>query len=384
MKLLNKNILFVLGGTSEPTKGGVSRVCDNLTKPFSVEGASVYIISSDNSYIGNYKDSWIFPSPKVTDIANSNFLLNLQNQYKFNYVIIEDPQEAWVISAVECLKGRTFLIGHLHNSPFGLYSYVSRLKPQFLADSKIIRNLVFYKKRKAVKNHYKKVSNLLDKLVLLSDRYESELYKLAEFRPEQVIAIPNPFPQIDYKDHKKNNTILFVGRIANPQKRVFALLDIWKRLAPQLPDWDMKIVGEGPQLKECKAKAQKMRLERISFEGHQVPDKYYNDSKLFVMTSLYEGFPMTLVEAMQYKCVPIAFDSFAALSEILDEGNCGLLVPSFSEKLFTSAVMRLALDNDKLSEMASNCRNKSIQYAPSLIADKWISLFNDSEILVMR
>lgn len=379
MKLLNKNILFVLGGTSDPTKGGVSRVCDNLAQPFSAEGASVYIISSDNSYIGNYKESWIFPAPKIINSENSHFLLNLQNQYDFNFVIVEDPQEAWVISAVECLKGRTFLIGHLHNSPFGLYSYVSRLKPQFLADSKIIRKLIFNKKSKAVKSHYQKASKLLDRIVLLSDRYGSELNKLAEFRTEQVIGIPNPFPKIDYVEHKKDNTILFVGRIANPQKRVFALLNIWKRIAPQLPDWNMKIVGEGPQLNECKKKALKMKLERISFEGHQIPDKYYNESKILVMTSLYEGFPMTLVEAMQYYCVPIAFDSFAALSEILDEGKCGMLVPAFSEKQFVNAVMRLALDDYKLSIMASNCRNKSLQYTPSVIAEKWTSLFNDLE-----
>lgn len=377
MNLFNRNILFVIGGPSDPLRGGVSRVCDNLTKSFTAEGAFVYAVSTDNNYIGDYKQSWMFPHPNTVSNENAILLMDIQTKYNFNYVIVEDPQEAWIINAVEILKGRTYLIGHLHNSPFGLYSYTNRLNCQFLIDSRIIRKLIFYQKRRNVRKHYQKVSKLFDKMVLLSDSYKSELNKLADFCSDQVLGIPNPFPMIDYVEHNKTNTILFVGRIANPQKRVFALLSIWKKLAPKLPDWNMKIVGDGPQLNECITKAKLMKLERITFEGHQIPDNYYNESKILIMTSLYEGFPMTLVEAMQYKCVPVAFNSFSSLSEILDEGNSGILVPPFNEKKFVNAVLKLALNDYELSEMAFKCRNKSLQYKPSIVVKKWISLFKD-------
>lgn len=379
MELYNTKILFVLGGSSDPTKGGVSRVCDNLTKSFTSEGATVFIISTDNSYVGSYKESWKFPRPRVVCPNNIEKLENLQTLYNFTYVIIEDPQEAWIINAVEVLKGRTILIGHFHNSPFGLYSYVSRLRPLFLVECNIVRKLIFYRKSRIVRKHYQRVSNLLDRMVLLSDAYKFELNQLALFRSDQVVGIPNPFPKIDYVEHKKSNTILYVGRVANPQKRVFALLNIWKRLSSKLPEWEMKIVGDGPQLNECKIRAQKMKLERIFFEGHQTPDHYYNDSKILLMTSLYEGFPMTIVEAMQNKCVPIAFNSFSALTEIIDDGKSGIVVQPFSEKQFVNAVLRLALDEVKLFEIASECRKKSIQYEPSVIVSKWIALFNGLE-----
>lgn len=47
-----------------------------------------------------------------------------------------------------------------------------------------------------------------------------------------------------------------------------------------------------------------------------------------MMTSIWEGLPMTLIEAMHYGCVPIAFDSFAALYDLIDNGNNGFIIPN--------------------------------------------------------
>ena len=60
--------------------------------------------------------------------------------------------------------------------------------------------------------------------------------------------------------------------------------------------------------RNIKKLAKGLRLERIFFEGRQDPRPYYRESSLFMMTSLYEGWPMTINESLQFGCVPFAFD----------------------------------------------------------------------------
>ena len=115
--------------------------------------------------------------------------------------------------------------------------------------------------------------------------------------------------------NEKENTVLFVGRIDNRSKKIFTLLDIWENI--DIDDWKLVIVGDGPDKKEVEKKANK--IKNIEMVGFKVPDEYYKKASIFCMTSIFEGFPMSLTEAMQNGCVPIIFGSFPAAYDIIKD-----------------------------------------------------------------
>lgn len=67
--------------------------------------------------------------------------------------------------------------------------------------------------------------------------------------------------------------------------------------------------------------SRRLGLKNISFEGRRNPLDYYRKSAVFLMTSLFEGFGVTLTEAQQMGVVPMAMDSFDAVHDIIVHGK---------------------------------------------------------------
>lgn len=94
-----------------------------------------------------------------------------------------------------------------------------------------------------------------------------------------------------------------------------------------MPDWSLEFVGDGFQLDDLRRLATKMNLERVTFHGFLPPQDFYKKSKIFLMTSDYEGWGLTLTEAMQYKCVPLVMSTYSSVYDIIDDGKNGFLIP---------------------------------------------------------
>ena len=73
--------------------------------------------------------------------------------------------------------------------------------------------------------------------------------------------------------------------------------------------WNLKIVGAGEDYDYYKEYIEKHIIERISLEGQQSPEPYYEEAKIFLMTSKMEGWGLTLTESLQRGVVPIVFNT---------------------------------------------------------------------------
>lgn len=99
-----------------------------------------------------------------------------------------------------------------------------------------------------------------------------------------------------------------------------------------------------------------------------------------MMTSAYEGFPMTLLETMQCGCVPIAYDTFSAIRDLIDDGKDGYIVKNdhiedFLEKLY------LLMQNESLRvQMAENGMRSIQRYSVVNIMKQWNDLFDTLKI----
>jgi len=114
------------------------------------------------------------------------------------------------------------------------------------------------------------------------------------------------------------------------------------------------IVGEGELKDELKAKSKKLGLEnKIIFTGFMDDVKDVLASvDIFVMPSLLEGLPMTLLEAMAMK-KPIVAASIEGIMEILENDVSGLLVPPRDTKALAEAITYMLTHKDKALQMGS-------------------------------
>lgn len=67
-------------------------------------------------------------------------------------------------------------------------------------------------------------------------------------------------------------------------------------------------------------------LEHVSFEGFQQPKPYYERASILLFTSEYEGFPLVLAECMSFGVIPVVYDSYSAVRDIIDDGKDGVVI----------------------------------------------------------
>lgn len=189
--------------------------------------------------------------------------------------------------------------------------------------------------------------------------------------PDNMLSFENP--KIDCE---KENRILFCAMVS-PQKRPERALYVWKQIYKQLPDWSLDIVGDGFQLDSLKRLSDKLRLERVTFHGFKNPVNFYKRSKIFLMTSDYEGWGLTLTEAMQYKCVPVAMATYSSVFDIVDDAENGFLIKNVDCHVMADRVLWLAQNTQKMNEMAEQAYKKVQCFSADRIADKWVDVFED-------
>lgn len=214
----------------------------------------------------------------------------------------------------------TTIISVLHNNPTLNYRWLFKdalvLRNCSLEEKlKRIARIILYPwtrriSRKSILSQVKSLKDGGSHINVLSPAYIQILQGI-DCNLNNISAIANPNRYTNPKLPEKEKTVLFVGRLDNRSKNVQSLISIWGAVSREFPDWILQIVGEGPNAESLKKQAED--LENIEFYGYQDPTQYYEKASILCMTSIFEGFPMTLTEAMQHGCVPIAFNSFPHL-----------------------------------------------------------------------
>ena len=154
------------------------------------------------------------------------------------------------------------------------------------------------------------------------------------------------------------------------------MLHIWKNLEKKNPDWKLIILGDGGYRRLFEDKAKEMRLERILFKGFADPSEYYKTASAVCLTSSSEGFAKVLVEAQSNACVPIAFNSFAAINDIISDKKNGFCIEAFNKQLFAKQIQALMNDKDAIKTIGEQARKDSQQFSLERITEKWEELFN--------
>ena len=385
------NILFLYGGVILPQRGGVERVTAVLADEFTRRGNGVFYLSlpvfttdceSDlsrqsylpNSVFGSQENIRFFKDflerKKIDIVINQGG--NGQACSRLAYVAKEVGVS--IISVCHCgLIDSAKNYRAIHEMQWKRRKF-GWLLP--LTDSSLVKKLFLALYKKKYQAHYQELCRKSDKVVLLSESFKAEMAFYFDGKcPENVVVIPNPCsfppPEKPISMVDKQKELLFVGRIDFSPKRVDLMLKIWGKLFRQFSDWRLTIVGGGCALEDAKRMALKMKLERVSFEGFQDPRPYYERASIFCMTSAWETFGLVLIEAMNYGCVPVAFDSYASVRDIIDTGKNGFLVPPMNCCGYVEILEKLMCDSFERRVIGNCATEKAKVFSISEVINLW-------------
>jgi colanic acid/amylovoran biosynthesis glycosyltransferase len=156
---------------------------------------------------------------------------------------------------------------------------------------------------------------------------------------------PERFPVVPFREHPEPFTLTYVGRLA-PEKGQRLLLEAAKKLRDQGRTIRVILIGDGPSRAELEQWTAASMSGAVTFEGwvdHHRLMECYRQTDAFVLTSLYEGIPVVLMEAMAME-IPCVAPRITGIPELIEDGVSGLLFrPSDIDDL--SAVLARLLDD---------------------------------------
>ena len=374
------NIVFAYPTGLNPQKGGVERITDIIAKILLKRGYTIFYLNWKRE-----QDNYEYPVP-VIDLPSSNNLEVYNRFLKENRIDVIINQHGlyegtYFLSQVKVQNVK--IISVLHSDPFGYYNHLfadlMTLRDSSIKEKvkRVARFFLYRKVKKIIHrslvNHYTFIQEHPQYVCLLSESYKERLEEYCDLPDNYFISIPNPntYENIEIIPQKEP-ILLFVGRLDNRSKKLFTLIDIWYRLCKLYPQWKLIIVGDGPDKDVLINKAKD--ISNIEFKGYQDPREYYEKASIFCMTSIFEGFPMCLTEAMQFGCVPIAFDSFSAVYDIIKPGETGELVKSFDKKEYVGKLIHLIDDETYRKKLSKNAFQYVKRYDIANILPKWIEL----------
>jgi glycosyltransferase involved in cell wall biosynthesis len=222
--------------------------------------------------------------------------------------------------------------------------------------------------------------HMADGIVSVSRGVADDLSRVAAISQERISIINNP---IDLERVAKSAAqefdnpwfqpgqppvLVAVGSL-HPQKDYPTLLRAFVRVRTER-NIRLVILGEGAERKSLQALIEELGVvDDVLLLGFQKnPYTYMSRAAVFVLSSIYEGFPNVLLEALACGCPIISTDCPSGPSEILDRGRYGRLVPVGDAPALAQAIVT-TLDE---SHDAKRLRNRAEEFSIDAITDQYL------------
>lgn len=166
-----------------------------------------------------------------------------------------------------------------------------------------------------------------------------------------ILDSPRTLPMRDYLPANLQHPAIATVAGMYKRKGISELIEAFAKISVEFPAAHLYLVGDGPDRELFVSLARATNCaERIHFEGFQrQPQRYLISTDIFVMPSYYESFGLAIAEAREAGCAIVASD-VDGISQTLDGGKAGILVPPKDSDSLAATLSKLLSDTDLLNE----------------------------------
>ncbi|MDR3604892.1 MAG: glycosyltransferase [Syntrophaceae bacterium] len=272
------------------------------------------------------RDSWVTPR------ALWNFFWRLKD---------EKPDVLYTMTAVPNIWGRVFAA--ITTNSVVISSWRGRQEQQF--ESLLWR--------------------LTDRLICNANALRTHVIKRHRVDPKRVAVAPNGvdvnFFTPDSSCRDPFPTVVFVGRMVK-EKDPFTLIEAFGHLRGLVDNVRLILIGQGYLSSRVRQKVAASGLsEHIELiSGANDVRPFLRRGWLFTLSSVSEGFPQVIIEAMSCG-LPVVATSVGGIPEIIEHGVSGLLVEPRSPEFLAQSMAKLLLDDDTRNSMGKKAREIAME-----------------------
>lgn len=279
-----------------------------------------------------------------------------------------------ILGIRDIIKGRNIDILHAHMYHAGLYGRLAALAAGGRRPKSVLSVHNIYPK---VKTHRSLVNRALNtftsRIIAVSEPVAEDVLKHDHADPRKVIVLQNGV-DIDRHDLtfgkevakkrlglKSSDFVLgSVGRLAESKGHNY-MLEALSIINKSGYGFKLLIAGSGPLEKSLREESAALGLSEDAIllgERHDIPE-IYRAMDLYLMSSLWEGAPLALADAMAAG-LPSVATSVGGMPEQLNYGECGIIVPPKDPEAMANAVIGLYKNKDKMASLAEKARKRAL------------------------
>ena len=213
--------------------------------------------------------------------------------------------------------------------------------------------------------------------IVAQTKFASEVLK-RQMEHVNIMVVPNSLGERQYFNSAKKDQIISVGRLV--KSKGFDYLIHAFALAYQ-PGWKLLIVGDGPEKENLQNLISRLEItkyvELVGFKNN-IGELLFQ-SKIFAFTSLTEGFPNALLEAIGTPLPCISFDCQSGPSDMIQDGENGFLIPLKDTDQFAVKLNLLMKNKDLRDRFMLQALRTSEKYEQQVIGALYIRLIFENE-----
>ena len=205
------------------------------------------------------------------------------------------------------------------------------------------------------------LANRFRMLVSVSKDIREYIVSKEGFSGSRVLVIQNGIKVPEYRSKRFDHRRVCIGSAGRffPVKDYPLFVDVAKEVLSSEITVFFRIAGEGPEKREVESRIKRYGLTNdVCLSGFvEEMDGFYQDLDIYINTSLHEGIPMSVLEAMAHG-LPVIAPKVGGFKEIITDGTDGYLVEDRNPASFAEKCVLLATDKDLRIRMSLAARKK--------------------------
>lgn len=214
----------------------------------------------------------------------------------------------------------------------------------------------------------------LDALVLLT-KTDADDWK----GKTKTYVIPNPIPFYPTESALlEKKQVIMVGRY-NDAKGYDYLIPAWEIVHHRHPDWILQVYGSGELYDDVVNWIKEHKIEDSIVLNEPIDDikSKYLESSICVLSSIYEGFSLVILESMACGVPVVSFDCPYGPRNIIKDGEDGLLIDFLNIDALAEGLCCLIEDSNKRKIMGINARKNVLRFSKETVMRQWEGLFRE-------